>query len=38
VERDRFIRPNYWEGPLVDPPEDLRHIQFVYVPLTVPAK
>jgi hypothetical protein len=28
-----FIRPVYWEKPMLDPPSELSHINFKYVPL-----
>jgi hypothetical protein len=32
-----FIRPVYWEQPLVPPPPELAKLHFAYVPLTKPG-
>jgi hypothetical protein len=31
-----FIRPVYWEQPLVPPPPELANLHFAYVPLATP--
>lgn len=33
IQREGFIRPVYWEKPLVDPPEQLGRLEFAYLDL-----
>jgi hypothetical protein len=33
-----FIRPVYWEAPLVPPPDELSHLHFRYIPLSTVSK
>jgi hypothetical protein len=33
LKGDTFIRPVYWEQPLIPPPEELEPLHFAYVPL-----